>query len=188
MAANVVSYWSYGGAFIPGVLQWPGLRSRVSCSSPRSRMPPRFFSRCRSVCRQRRLCARCWPALVVLFESRLRETADHAHPRRADRRASSASRSPAPSAPASSGPTPAIDRVEFLHSFILIVLPYLGLVLGGKHGEWLEPARLISAVPRRRARSAATRFSTPASSSTAASPTSARPASSTARSSSRSSC
>jgi uncharacterized protein YacL len=35
-------------------------------------------------------------------------------------------------------------RVEFLQSFILIVLPYLGLVLGGKHGEWLEPARLIS--------------------------------------------
>ena len=34
-------------------------------------------------------------------------------------------------------------RVEFLHSFILIVLPYLGLVLGGKHGEWLEPARMI---------------------------------------------
>src|SRR5438105_1912590 len=35
-------------------------------------------------------------------------------------------------------------RVEFLHSFVLIVLPYLGLVLGGKHGEWLEPARLVS--------------------------------------------
>ncbi|MEO8260246.1 MAG: PIN domain-containing protein [Acidobacteriota bacterium] len=35
-------------------------------------------------------------------------------------------------------------RVEFLHSFVLIVLPYLGLVLGGKHGEWLEPARMIS--------------------------------------------
>src|SRR3989442_4559427 len=35
-------------------------------------------------------------------------------------------------------------RVEFLHSFTLIVLPYLGLVLGAKHGEWLEPARLIS--------------------------------------------
>jgi uncharacterized protein YacL len=35
-------------------------------------------------------------------------------------------------------------RVEFLHSFILIVLPYLGLVLGGTHGEWLEPARLVS--------------------------------------------
>jgi uncharacterized protein YacL len=35
-------------------------------------------------------------------------------------------------------------RVEFLHSFALIVLPYLGLVLGGKHGEWLEPARLVS--------------------------------------------
>ena len=33
-------------------------------------------------------------------------------------------------------------RVEFLHSFLLIVLPYLGLMLGGKNGEWLEPARL----------------------------------------------
>ena len=45
-------------------------------------------------------------------------------------------------------------RVEFLHSVILIVLPYLGLVIGGKHGEWLEPARLISlfraAGPQRR--------------------------------------
>jgi uncharacterized protein YacL len=35
-------------------------------------------------------------------------------------------------------------RVEFLHSFTLIVLPYLGLVLGAKHGEWLEPPRLLS--------------------------------------------
>src|SRR3954465_5177206 len=34
-------------------------------------------------------------------------------------------------------------KVEFLHAFLLTVLPYLGLVLGGKHGEWLEPARLI---------------------------------------------
>ncbi len=45
-------------------------------------------------------------------------------------------------------------RVEFLQSFILIVLPYLGLVLGAKHGEWLEPARLVSlfrsAAPQRR--------------------------------------
>src|SRR5664279_2694565 len=45
-------------------------------------------------------------------------------------------------------------RVEFLHSFVLIVLPYLGLVLGGKHGEWLEPARLVTlfraAGPQRR--------------------------------------
>jgi uncharacterized protein YacL len=45
-------------------------------------------------------------------------------------------------------------RVEFLHSFTLIVLPYLGLVLGAKHGEWLEPARLVSlfrtAGPQRR--------------------------------------
>jgi uncharacterized protein YacL len=35
-------------------------------------------------------------------------------------------------------------RIEFLHSFLLIVLPYLGLVVGGKNGEWLEPARLLS--------------------------------------------
>ena len=34
--------------------------------------------------------------------------------------------------------------VEFFDSFLLIVLPYLGLMLGVKHGEWLEPARLIS--------------------------------------------
>src|SRR5262245_61472771 len=34
-------------------------------------------------------------------------------------------------------------RVEFLHSFVLIVLPYLGLVLGAKHGERLEPSRLV---------------------------------------------
>ncbi len=34
-------------------------------------------------------------------------------------------------------------RVAFLHSFTLLVLPYLGLVIGGKHGEWLEPARLV---------------------------------------------
>jgi uncharacterized protein YacL len=46
--------------------------------------------------------------------------------------------------------------VEFFDSFLLIVLPYLGLMLGVKHGEWLEPARLISlfraAGPERRYR------------------------------------
>ena len=35
-------------------------------------------------------------------------------------------------------------KVEFLHSFLLIVLPYLGLMLGAKNGEWLEPARLLA--------------------------------------------
>jgi uncharacterized protein YacL len=34
--------------------------------------------------------------------------------------------------------------VEFFNSLLLIVLPYLGLMLGVKHGEWLEPVRLIS--------------------------------------------
>ncbi|HVC21236.1 MAG TPA: PIN domain-containing protein [Vicinamibacterales bacterium] len=36
------------------------------------------------------------------------------------------------------------SRVGFLHSFLLLMLPYLGLVLGGRQGEWLEPARLLS--------------------------------------------
>ncbi|HWI20327.1 MAG TPA: PIN domain-containing protein [Vicinamibacterales bacterium] len=36
------------------------------------------------------------------------------------------------------------ERVAFLHSFILLLFPYLGLVIGGRKGEWLEPARLIS--------------------------------------------
>jgi uncharacterized protein YacL len=35
-------------------------------------------------------------------------------------------------------------KVEFLHSFLLIALPYLGVVLGAKNGEWLEPSRLVS--------------------------------------------
>ena len=35
-------------------------------------------------------------------------------------------------------------RVVFLHSFVLLVFPYLGIVMGARKGEWLEPARLIS--------------------------------------------
>ena len=45
-------------------------------------------------------------------------------------------------------------QVVFLHSLILLALPYLGLLMGGRRGEWLEPANLISlfrsAGPRRR--------------------------------------
>jgi uncharacterized protein YacL len=45
-------------------------------------------------------------------------------------------------------------RVVFLHSLILLGLPYLGLVMGARKGEWLEPSNLIgmfrSAGPRRR--------------------------------------
>ena len=33
--------------------------------------------------------------------------------------------------------------VGFLHGFLLISLSYLGLALGARHGEWLEPARLM---------------------------------------------
>ncbi|OFW24055.1 MAG: twitching motility protein PilT [Acidobacteria bacterium RIFCSPLOWO2_02_FULL_65_29] len=35
-------------------------------------------------------------------------------------------------------------RIEFLGLFLLIALPYLGLMLGAGRGEWLEPARLVS--------------------------------------------
>src|SRR5262245_16402386 len=49
---------------------------------------------------------------------------------------------------------PTDRKVEFLHAFLMIVLPYLGLVLGAKNGEWLEPARLLglfrAAGPQRR--------------------------------------
>jgi len=45
-------------------------------------------------------------------------------------------------------------RIEFLHSFVYLALTYLGLVIGGRHGEWLEPTRLITlfraAGPQRR--------------------------------------
>jgi uncharacterized protein YacL len=36
-------------------------------------------------------------------------------------------------------------RVMFVRVFVLLVLPYLGLVFGAKKGEWLEPARLVGA-------------------------------------------
>ena len=35
-------------------------------------------------------------------------------------------------------------RVVFLHSFILLVFPYLGIVMGTRKGEWLQPQRLVS--------------------------------------------
>jgi uncharacterized protein YacL len=46
------------------------------------------------------------------------------------------------------------SRVQFLHGLIIVVLPYLGLVLGARKGEWLEPAKFVSlfkdARPQRR--------------------------------------
>ena len=34
--------------------------------------------------------------------------------------------------------------VQFMHGLIIVVLPYLGLVVGTRKGEWLEPAKLAS--------------------------------------------
>jgi uncharacterized protein YacL len=39
---------------------------------------------------------------------------------------------------------PASEQVAFLHGFILLLFPYIGLALGGRKGEWLEPARIMS--------------------------------------------
>ena len=36
------------------------------------------------------------------------------------------------------------NRVVFLHSFILLVFPYLGIVMGARKGEWLQPQRLVA--------------------------------------------
>ena len=35
-------------------------------------------------------------------------------------------------------------KVRFLHMLIMVVLPYLGVVLGARKGEWLEPAKFVS--------------------------------------------
>jgi uncharacterized protein YacL len=35
-------------------------------------------------------------------------------------------------------------RVVFLHSFIVLVFPYLGIVMGARKGEWLQPQRLVA--------------------------------------------
>ncbi len=35
-------------------------------------------------------------------------------------------------------------RILFLNSLILLVFPYLGLVIGARKGEWLQPARLAA--------------------------------------------
>jgi uncharacterized protein YacL len=35
------------------------------------------------------------------------------------------------------------ERVVFLHSMVLITLPYLGLVTGARKGEWLQPENIV---------------------------------------------
>ncbi len=35
-------------------------------------------------------------------------------------------------------------KVRFLHSLIIIVLPYLGMMFGARKGEWLQPTKLVS--------------------------------------------
>jgi uncharacterized protein YacL len=35
-------------------------------------------------------------------------------------------------------------RVAFLHAVVVLVLTYLGVLIGARRGEWLEPSRLVS--------------------------------------------
>ena len=35
-------------------------------------------------------------------------------------------------------------RIVFLHSFVLLVFPYLGIVIGARNSEWLQPARIVA--------------------------------------------
>jgi len=35
-------------------------------------------------------------------------------------------------------------QVQFLHGLIVVVLPFLGMMLGARRGEWLEPSKLVS--------------------------------------------
>ena len=39
---------------------------------------------------------------------------------------------------------PGDSRVAFLHAVLLLSLPYLGLVLGARRGEWLDPRRIAA--------------------------------------------
>jgi uncharacterized protein YacL len=35
-------------------------------------------------------------------------------------------------------------KVQFLHGLIVVVLPFMGMMLGARRGEWLEPAKFVS--------------------------------------------
>jgi uncharacterized protein YacL len=35
-------------------------------------------------------------------------------------------------------------KVQFLHGLIVVILPFLGMMLGARRGEWLEPAKFVS--------------------------------------------
>ena len=71
---------------------------------------------------------------------------------------------------------------SFLQILVMLLMAYVGLVVGANKGDLLNLAALGGVFGGEKQARRATRFSTPASSSTAASPTSPRPDSSTASS------
>ena len=34
---------------------------------------------------------------------------------------------------------------HFIHALLIVFLVYMGIVIGGRKGEWFEPARIIAA-------------------------------------------
>ena len=82
--------------------------------------------------------------VIVAIEVSLKRISVTAPARRAGSAARSASPRPRRLGPRSTGLNLGDGRVVFLHSLVLLALPYLGLVLGGRKGEWLEPANLVA--------------------------------------------
>src|SRR5574342_659450 len=35
-------------------------------------------------------------------------------------------------------------RILFIHGFVMLVFPYLGIVMGARKGEWLQPQRIAA--------------------------------------------
>ena len=110
---------------------------------------------------QRRCSGSAWRVLSVGVRMAAAQHRRHAPARRAASAAPSACCWPRASARRCSGSITAISASRSCTASSCCCFPYLGLVIGGRKGEWLEPARLIDAVPRRRPASATTRFSTP---------------------------
>ena len=92
--------------------------------------------------------------LVVVFEGRLRDHLRHAHARRLIGGAIGLAHGAGASGRRSSGPTPAIDASRSCTRSSCSSSRTSGCVIGGRKGEWLEPARLVAlfraAGPQRR--------------------------------------
>ena len=131
---------------------WPGSCSRACSVRRGGRRTPRVCcSRFRSACRSNvGFGARARRRSSSSFESAAARHRGHAHARRAHRLRHRPGIARKRSAPALFWADTGDRRVEFLHSFILLVLPYLGLVLGGASRRMARAGAPRQPVPRRR--------------------------------------